>query len=109
MFTIIVLLFVVAISLVIGCIFTAEKEYKEALTCFAILALSVLLIIDIFNFVNEARDRLRTQAIEYNYAKYEVDSKGSITFSWIVPTPPPKVEPAKPAPVKPEPVVVEKN
>lgn len=107
MITISILFCIGVISLLIGAIFTADKVYEKALACFSVCLISIIFIFDIFNFVNEIRDKLRTQAVEYGYAKYEVDSKGKTTFAWIVPTP--KVEPTKPAPVKPEPVVVEKN
>lgn len=109
MFTVIILGAIIFLCIVIGAVFASDYDYKEALACFAIAVISIISIADIFSLVNEPRDKLRTQAIEYGYAKYEVDSKGKTEFTWIVPTPQPKVEPAKPAPVKPEPVVVEKN
>jgi hypothetical protein len=106
MFTIVALSFIVLVGLIIGGVFASDKEYKESLTCFAIVVLAIICIADIFCFANETRDTLRTQAIEYGYAKYEVDSKGKITFAWIIPTPPP--QPTKVEPVKPAAVTVEK-
>lgn len=109
MLTIIVLCFIIFVGIVIGVGFAKDNEYKESLTCFVIVVLAIISIVDIFYLVNEPRDKLRTQAVEYGYAKYEVDSKGKIEFAWIVPTLQPKVEPVKPAPAKLEPVVVEKK
>lgn len=96
-----------AIGLILALEGSKKDTYKESVICFGIAALLSLIVFDVSTTIDDVNGKTRTQAVEYGYAKYEVDSKGKTTFTWIVPTP--KVEPAKPAPVKPEPVVVEKN
>jgi len=108
MFTMIILCFVILFACIGFCINAQDKDYKNALACVCVVILSILVIADVYNFMDEARSKLQIQAVEYGYAKYNVNSEGKTSYTWIIPTPP-KVEPAKPIPVKPEPVVVEKN
>jgi hypothetical protein len=97
MFTIIILGFVILATLILSGIFASDGHHRDSLLCILIAFFSIIAIADICTTVNETRDKMRTQAVEYGYAKYEVDSKGKTEFAWIVPTPPAKVEPVKPS------------